>query len=63
ENRIYIFWEFTVSLLILISAYFVPFDVFILQEPEPTEAYFINRGFDCIFLADMVLTFFTAYEK
>jgi hypothetical protein len=63
ENRIFTFWEFTVSLLILISAYFVPFDVFILKEPEPSEAYFINRCFDCVFLADMVLTFFTAYEK
>jgi hypothetical protein len=51
DNTAFAVWEVSVLLLLLLSAYFVPFDVFILQEPEPGLAYSFNRFLDCVFLS------------
>lgn len=63
QNAVYLCWEASTMLLLFFSAYFVPFDVLVLREPEPAVAFVTNIILDIVFSLDIVIAFRTAYQK
>lgn len=65
KGKAKITWDFIVFLLIVYLAIGVPLDL--AMDTEPLDAgdtfFWWNRVIDCLFLLDVVLTFFTAIEE
>ena len=51
------YWDQTIMLILIWTALVTPFEVSFL-EPDYNWLFVVNRVIDCIFLTDMVFTFF-----